>query len=475
MYWIQYNHYDDWRNLSDHPAVLSEPSRQHLDSLKQYGADAVSFQAIKVGAEWWMDAPPPEGSGATVAYVASGRSWIAIGAPLVDEARRAAAVQRFRAAARARGRRAVFFGVEDRTCLDGSRTLMLGLQSVLKPSAWDITLRQRPRLREQLRRARAKGVTVRAVDPGELAEGMPLRAEVERLRREWLGSRAMEPLGFLVAVEPFHAASEHLYFVAERGGKAVQFLSVVPIHARDGWLMEDMLRGVDAPNGTTELLIAALMRRLEGDPFWVTPGLTPLAGPIPSWLRVIKFATVPLYDFSGLWRFRSRLQPAAWNPIWLAWDRGPAPLVLIDVLRAFAGGRILSFACRSLVWHPNGPPWAVAVPLALWTVVLAALVIVGETGLLGYPRAILGAWVAFDVALAWLLFKASRKPRPRRLIAVATIAMFDAVVSLRHLADTGFGAGAIEALCRTVATAGPVIGTIALLWAAWHARRSRRA
>jgi lysylphosphatidylglycerol synthetase-like protein (DUF2156 family) len=232
--------------------------------------------------------------------------------------------------------------------------LMIGIQSVLKPSEWDITLRRWPRLREQLRRARAKGVTVREVDPGELAEGMPLRAAVERLRDEWLRSRGMEPMDFLVAVKPFHAAGEHLYFVAERGGEAVQFLSAIPIYARDGWLMEDMLRGNHAPNGTTELLIAALMRRLGGDPYWVTPGLTPLAGTVAPWLRAIRFAATPLYNFSGLWKFRARLHPAAWTPIWLAWDRGLAPLVIADVLRAFAGGRMLSFAVRSLVHHPAG-------------------------------------------------------------------------------------------------------------------------
>ena len=446
----------------------------HLDALKRYRSDAVSFQALKTGARWWIDAAAPEGTGAVVAYVPSGRSWIAIGSPLIDDALRQAAARRFCTAARAHGRRAVFFGVEDRTPHGLGRSLILGLQSVLKPSQWDSTLRQRPRLREQLRRARAKKVTVREVEARELAEGMPMRAAVERLRKEWLGSRAMEPLGFLVAVDPFYAADEHLYFVAERGGKAVQFLSAVPIYARHGWLMEDMLRGVDAPNGTTELLIDALKRRLGDDPSWLTPGLTPLAGVagvIPPWLRIIRFATVALYDFSGLWRFRARLQPSAWTPVWLVWDRGFAPLVLFDVLRAFAGGRIVSFALRSLVWHPNGPPWAVAVPLVAWTVLLAGLVAAGETALLGYSRITLGAWVAFDVVLAWLLFKAARKPRPRRLIAVATIASFDAVVSVRHLAAIGVGAGAIAWICRTIATAGPVIGTIALLWAAWRARR----
>src|SRR5690606_32560487 len=113
----------------------------------------------------------------------------------------------------------------------------------LKPSEWERTLARWPRLREQLRRARAKGVGVRQVAPGELAAGQPMRDAVDRLRAEWLDSRAMEPMSFLVEVEPVYASGEHLYFVAERGGDAVQFLSAVPIYARRGWLMEDMLRG----------------------------------------------------------------------------------------------------------------------------------------------------------------------------------------------------------------------------------------
>jgi hypothetical protein len=408
-----------------------------------------------------------------VAYVPSGKSWIAIGTPLADPDRRAGAVRRFCAAARAHGRRPVFFGIEDRVPFSGCRTLTLGLQSVLKPSEWDATLRRRPKLREQLRRARAKGVTVRAVDPAELDQGTPLHTAVARLRAEWLASRAMEPLGFLVDVEPFYARGEHRYFVAERGPKAVQFLSCVPIYASSGWLMEDMLRGTDAPNGTTELLIAAMMQSLDGDPCWLTPGLTPLTGTIPWWLRVVRFSSVALYDFSGLLRFRSRLRPAAWMPVSLAWDRGSPFGVLLDVLRAFANGRLVRFALRSLVWHPNGPPWVVAVPLVAWTALLAALVISGNAWLLGYSSVSLSAWVVFDLAIARLLFTVAHKPQAGRLTMMAIVVMCDAAVSLRHVADIGLGVGMATVLTRTVATVGPLIGTVALFWAAWRARVAR--
>jgi phosphatidylglycerol lysyltransferase len=434
----------------------------------------VSFQSLKIDAQWWIDAAPPEGSGGAVAYVPSGRSWIAIGTPLADDRWRATAVRRFCAAARASGHRPIFFGIEDRQPFTGCRLLTIGLQSVLRPVEWDTTLHQRPRLREQLRRARAKKVTVRRVDAAELLPGTTLRAGIDRLRREWLSSRAMEPLDFLVAVQPFYAADEHRYFVAERGGVPVQFLSSVPICGRHGWLMEDMLRGTSAPNGTTELLIDAMMRSLTREQDWLTPGLTPLTGAIAWWLRVVRFSSTALYDFSGLLRFRSRLHPAAWREVSLAWDRGWPPFVLLDVLRAFAGGRPVRFASRSLFWHANGPPWVIAVPLVVWTAWLAGLVVFGYARLLGYSTMMLARWVGFDIAIAWLLFKVAHRPHRWFLVAIAALVMGDAILSIRHLAEVGLGPNVLTAFCRLIATTGPIVGTAALAWAASRARRSRR-
>lgn len=446
-----------------------------LDALRQYGTDAVSFQALKAGRHWWRDAPRPEGTGARLAYVQSGRSWIAIGTPLIDPDARAEAVQRFVRAARAHRHRPVFFGVEDLSPFAGCRTLMLGLQSVLKPSEWNATLRCSPKLREQLRRARAKGVTVRQVGAADLLEQTPLRREVERLRHEWLASRAMEPMGFLVAVEPFYKPDEHLYFIAERHGQAVQFLSAVPIHGCHGWLMEDMLRGPDAPNGTTELVVDTIMRRLDPDVHWLTPGLTPLAGVSAWWLRLARFVSASLYDFSGLQRFRARLRPASWRPVSLVWDRGPVVAVILDVLRAFAGGPMFPFAWRSIVRHPNGPPWAIAVPLVAWTALLAGLAVTGHSETLGFSPLGLGAWTFFDALLAWLLFKAARRPRRRNLAAMAAAATFDAIVSVRHLSIVGIGTTAVSSMLRLTATAGPLVGTVAMMWAWWKAHLAHRA
>ena len=420
-----------------------------------------------------MATTPPVGT-AAAAYLDTGRSWIAVGRPLVEAALGAIAARRFAAAARRRGRRAVFFGVESLSEFDGFGRLSLGQQSVLEPQAWPATLRRSRKLREQLRRARAKGVAVRIVDAEALAPGMPLRREVERLRDEWLASRHMEPMAFLVAVELFHAPAHHLYVLAERGGRPVQFLSAVPIpHAR-GWLFEDMLRGADAPNGTTELVLDLALRTIADRADWATPGLTPLAGDCVWWLRVARLSVSPLYDFDGLRRFRARLSPARWTSVWMVWDGGPAMLVLLDVLRAFAGGRLIAFGIRSLVRHASGPPWAVAVPLVPWIVVLGVLLATGTASALALSPVALAAWMGFDAALAALIFRAASRPRAGALGVLAMAAAGDALWSLQHLARSGLGHGCLTAALRIAATAGPIVGTAGLAWASWLATHRLR-
>ena len=240
---------------------------------------------------------------------------------------------------------------------------------------------------------------MRRVEPRELDSASPLRQQVDALAREWLGSRRMTPMGFLVALEPFHLPEEHRYFVAARGQRVVAFLSAVPVYARRGWLIEDVLRSRRAPNGTTEALIDAVMRDVAGSDF-VTLGLAPLSGPVAPWLRVVRFATTPLFDFKGLRAFRQRLRPLRWERVWLLYPSSEcAAAHVMDSLRAFAGGSLLRFALRSVVRGPSGASWALAVPLVPWTLLLAGLLIAGRATLVGFSPSALAVWVAFDALL----------------------------------------------------------------------------
>ena len=339
-----------------------------LGLLQRHGWTATSFQILEPGFQYWFD------DDACIGYVDTGGAWVAappVGAP----ERFADLTQRFAEAARAERRRVACFAAEQRFVETTAWTsLRIGDQPVWQPADWHESLKTTRSLREQLRRARAKQVTVRALTPAEVAPGHAMRAELDALIARWLASRPMAPMGFLVQVEPFGFAEERRYFVAEHAGNVVGFLGVIPLYARRGWFFEDFLRDPAAPNGTIEVLVDAAMRAaIAEDIAYVTLGLVPLAGEVSPWLAAARWWGKPLYDFEGLRAFKAKLRPAAWDPIYLAYPPGTHGLrALIDALTAFARGGLLRFgiatALRSRV---------IVLGLCLMIVALAALVVFG--------------------------------------------------------------------------------------------------
>jgi phosphatidylglycerol lysyltransferase len=239
-------------------ADLSVRSRV-LALVRRHGWNATSFQVLEGGYRYWF-----EGDDAGVAYVDTGSAWVAAGAPLAEEQRLGQVAAEFVSAAAREGRSACFFATEQRFVgAPGFEHLLIGEQPVWDPRQWQTTLRETPSLREQLRRARAKGVSVSAAAPEDYAAGAPLRRQIEALITSWQGSKPMPPMGFLVRVEPFELTRERRLFVARLpggdGARVVGFAAVVPVYARNGWFIDDLIRAPTAPNGTMELLIDAAM------------------------------------------------------------------------------------------------------------------------------------------------------------------------------------------------------------------------
>src|SRR5262245_38263632 len=183
-----------------------------LALLKRHGWNATSFQILEPGFRYWFD-----GDDACVGYVDTGRAWVAAGSPVAPPERFAEVSARFVAAAAAARRRVCCFATESRFH-DATRwsALRVGDQPIWAPADWACVVRGSRSLREQLRRAQAKAVTVRALVPGELAVGQPIRVALDGLIGRWLASRPIAPMGFLVHVDPFSFPGERRYFVAER-------------------------------------------------------------------------------------------------------------------------------------------------------------------------------------------------------------------------------------------------------------------
>jgi phosphatidylglycerol lysyltransferase len=317
-----------------------------LSLVERHGWNATAFQALETGYEYFF-----HGADACVAYVDTGSAWVAAGAPIAAGDALESIARAFCTEAAAHGRRASFFATEARfqQAVRGLSALQIGEQPVCDPTRWPAILEEHRSLREQLRRARAKRVRVREVSAPELERG-PTRDAMRRVCADWLGSRPLSPMGFLVRVEPFAFAAQRRCFVAEHDGRLVGFAGVIPVPARNGWFLEDLLRAREAPNGTNELLIDAVMRwAASSGCTWLTLGLAPLAGDVPAALRVMRRATAALYDFDGLYRFKAKFRPASWAPIYLAYPEAQGAIVsVVDALSAFAGGDLFGFGVRSL-------------------------------------------------------------------------------------------------------------------------------
>lgn len=319
--------------------------------LREHGWSTTSFQVLEPAFRYYWD-----GDGACVAYVDTGRAWVAASAPIAPAGKVAAAAARFVQAARSRGRRACFFAVEACSlCERPFATIQIGEQPVWQPEQWAAIVRATRSLREQLRRARNKGVTIRLLSPAEVTPMGTAREAIERLMATWLRSRPMPPMGFLVDLQPFLFPAERRYLVAEQGGELIGFLAAVPIFARKGWFLEDLLRDPRAPNGTSELLIDAAMRLAqEQGSERVTLGLAPLAGGVPGWLRLLRDWTPGLYNFHGVRAFKAKFRPQQWEPVFLAYpsQQGHAVLAIFDSLAAFAGGSVPRFGLKTLLHSP---------------------------------------------------------------------------------------------------------------------------
>jgi phosphatidylglycerol lysyltransferase len=133
------------------------------------------------------------------------------------------------------------------------------------------------------------------------------------------------------------------------------------VPARTGWLVEQIVRGRDAPNGTAELLIDSAMRAIaKSGGRYATLGLSPLserasvatASP-PLWLRLtlrwVRLHGARFYNFIGLDTFKAKFNPEVWEPIY-AIAEGPEfrPRDLYAIAGAFSGGAPIRLIARAL-------------------------------------------------------------------------------------------------------------------------------
>ncbi len=311
----------------------------------KYGWNSTSYQILNPGIEHWFSADRE----AVVGYARRGRVLLAAGAPVCADGVLREVSAAFEAFAAEQGCRVcwVCAGERMRGLLTGHAAIALGAQPVWDPREWHGFLERHAPLRRQLNRSRNKSVDVEAMDPARAAADPELQA----VYREWLENRPLPPLGFLASPEMLDpACHDRVVLVARRGERVVAFLAASPIAARNGYLVELLARSRVAPNGTSELLIDAAMRRFAGERRgYLTLGLVALAHAAerelrgnPAWLRgAMRFARAHanrFYHFQGLEQFRAKLAPRVWEPVYaISNERRFSPHTLYAMGAAFSG------------------------------------------------------------------------------------------------------------------------------------------
>ena len=244
----------------------------------------------------------------------------------------------------------VYFGAEERVHRRAEETgkyaiSVMGAQPVWSPSSWAKAVDSDASLRAQLNRARNKGVRVSEWT----ADRATRNPELERVLGEWLQSRGLPTMHFLVEPDTLGFLLDRRVFVAEREGRVIGFTTLCPIPERHGWLTEQFVRGKGAPNGTIELLVDTAIRAVGKESAqMVTMGMVPLARqaqPSPSdpwWLSFtmnwVRAHGRRFYNFDGLEWFKDKFHPDRWDPIYVISTGKPFPMKhLYSVAEAFTG------------------------------------------------------------------------------------------------------------------------------------------
>lgn len=302
-----------------------DPVQRARQLALRFGWNATSYQILNPGIDLWFS----RSNEAVAGYVDHGRIRVVAGAPVCSRESVPEVVRELEADTVGGGRRVCFFGAETRLTEalrgeTGHAVILLGAQPSWNPKGWQEIISHRASLRAQLNRARNKGVAVTEIGASEAQK----RTDLHQCLEAWLATRGLPSMHFLVESETLQRLFDRRIFVATQAGRVVGFAVASPITQRNGWLVEQIVRRPNAPNGTSESLVDAVARTLAQEKYdYLTLGLAPLsrravdpAVQNPFWLRLIFFAVRAhgrrFYNFDGLDKFKSKFHPDLWEPIY---------------------------------------------------------------------------------------------------------------------------------------------------------------
>jgi lysyl-tRNA synthetase, class II len=205
------------------------------------------------------------------------------------------------------------------------RALAVGDEAVLRPEAFSLEGRRMRKVRQSVTRLERAGYRIEMARPEELDE--PMRAQVARINREWLGSGPDR--GFSMAMDDLYAHPEARFVLGVGAdGRLGGFLHLVP--CLRGYSLSAMRRSRDTPNGLMEWLIARATGQLaacgaqELSLNFAVFAAALRAGPESArWLRVARWAVLRLdrfFQLDRLYSFNRKFEPE-WRTRYVCFER----------------------------------------------------------------------------------------------------------------------------------------------------------
>jgi lysyl-tRNA synthetase, class II len=304
------------------------PERRLAERLvREHGHDSLAFFSLRRDKSYFFS----PGGGAFLAYRVVNGCALVGGDPIGEPADVPALLSGFRRFAHDHAWRVAILGASAellplyREC--GLRSVYLGDEAVVCPAEFSLEGRAIRKVRQSVHRVRRAGYGVRFVRPGEVTP--ELRAELERVSREWRGR--WPERGFTMAMDALFAHEAGMLAVAETDdGQVGGFLQLVPSPASGGYSLAAMRRGKDTPNGLMETLVAETIEWAHQHGaselslnFAVFGEVLRGCDAEPLWHRAARFGLLRLDRFFQLDRllsFNRKFQPA-WRPRYLCVER----------------------------------------------------------------------------------------------------------------------------------------------------------
>ncbi len=256
-----------------------------------------------------------------VPYVATSRALIVAGDPLCRPDLQWDALEIFRDFAQEHNLQVLILPASERLAAKagahGFGKLIVGTEAQFDPLTWVPRGDSGKPVRWSVNKARRSGVSAELYLPGQ-ARRPEVETAIAEFADRWRNERKINPLGYLVSVDPLKQVEDKLFVTAWFEGRLIAFLAASPIYARKGWYLEDIIRLKSTPAGASELLITTLLDHLRVSRCqFATLGTAPLAGieaqrgyPVARWALTLIYRHMnTFYNFRGLHHFKSKFRP----------------------------------------------------------------------------------------------------------------------------------------------------------------------